>query len=387
MMQEFLGYRRENGEVGVRNHVAVLSAMDNCNGIVKKISSQVRYVLPITVWYGRTQYSDDGDLTYFNSLVGLMQNPNIHSVLVVSLESVSAKKLCTAISEKTGKRALYIAVQEEGNSISAVAKGVEICTNLISIASEVKLEKFDLSYLTIGVECGGSDTSSGLSANPALGKIADIVINAGGKVILSETSEILGAEHILAKRAINDRVKEKLLSIVRNIEMETVKNGINISEINPSPDNKAGGLTTLEEKSLGAIIKGGSSPLQDVIEFGETPKEPGFFVMDTPSPATESMTGLSAGGAQIILFATGKGNIIGSPISPTIKVTGNPNTVEYFGPNIDFDVSSVFLGQQTLDDIIEGLLDFMIKVASGKKTRSEILGDEEIVLKPVPLVI
>lgn len=386
-MKKFLGYRRPDGNVGIRNHVAVLSAMDNTNSIAKKIAEQVNHVLPVTVWYGRTQYNDFSDKTYFNSLVGLMSNPNIHSVLIVSLEPVSANLLAEEIQKRSKKEARYISVQEEGNSVQAVAKGVEICTELITRATSQKREEFPLSSLTLGVECGGSDTSSGLSANPALGKISDTIIELGGKVLLSETSEFIGAEHILAERAINDTVKQKLLNAVEYVEKSAEERGIIISKINPSPDNVAGGLTTIEEKSLGAIIKGGTKPLKDVLDFGETPEEPGFFVMDTPSPAAESMTGLSAGGAQLILFATGKGNILGSPISPTMKVTGNPDTVETFAPNIDYDVSSVFLGEKSLDEIEEDFLQAIIEVCSGQRTKSEILGDEEIVLKPIDLVI
>ncbi|WP_240377375.1 UxaA family hydrolase [Bacillus piscicola] len=387
MSYRFLGYQRENGQVGIRNHVAVISAMDNCNAIVNKIATQVHHCLPITVWYGRTGFHDQTESPHLDALVGLSCNPNIHSVLVVSLEEESAKMLCKKVTENTGKTATYIAVQNEGNSILAVAKGTEAAAQLVSEATEQSPSEFDLSHLTVGVECGGSDTTSGLSSNPALGRISDLVIKHGGKVILSETSEILGAEQVLAERAVSNEVKEKLLSIVKKVDEESKSLGINLSEINPSPDNKAGGLTTLEEKSLGAIIKGGTSPLVEVLDYAETPTKSGFYVMDTPSPACESITALSAGGAQIILFATGKGNIIGAPVSPTIKVTGNPNTAVTLGPNIDYDVSDVFLGKKTFDEIEEPFMDFIMKVASGKKTKSEILGEEEVVIKPSPLSI
>src|SRR5690625_3663873 len=382
MNKHFLGYERADGSVGIRNHVVVLSAMDNCNGVVDNIASLVDGVISIPIWYGRGQYGEDEKLTH-KTLVGLGSNPNVHSVLVVSLEPVSAEKLANGIREQSEKDVRSINVQECGNSIQAVAEGVRIAAEMVSEASEQQTKKFDISHLVLGVECGGTDTTSGITSNPSIGFIADDLIDNNGSVILTETSEFLGAEQVLGRRAKNKDVEESIYSIVNNVELQAQQRGVSILGANPVPDNIAGGITTIEEKSLGAIIKGGSKEIQSVIPFAEVPNGKGLHIMDTPAPACESMTGIAAGGAQVILFSTGKGNIIGNPIVPTIKVSANPETVQTMKPNIDFDLSSHFIGEETLEDVSIKLKEYFLKVSSGKKTKSEILGMEEIALNKI----
>jgi altronate dehydratase large subunit len=382
VLNNLKGYKRPDGRFGIRNHVAVLSAMDNCNGIVKKIAAQLKDVLAIPIWYGRGQFGQDQELT-FNTLAGLGANPNLHSVLVVSLEPVSAKKLTDEIRRRSQKTVISINVQELGNSINAVAEGTKIAAELISMATEQQRESFQLSDLVLGVECGGTDTTSGIASNPVLGSVADCVIDNDGTVILTETSEFLGAEHILAKRAKNKEVHDRILGIVDNVELEANRRGVSILGANPVPDNIAGGITTIEEKSLGAIIKGGTKEIQGVLNYADQAAGGGLFLMDTPAPACESMTGIAAGGAQVILFSTGKGNIIGCPFSPTIKVTANPETAATMQPNIDLDVSKVFLGTQLVEEGGQLLLDYLSKVINGKKTKAEILGEEEIALNKI----
>lgn len=381
-MNGFMGYKRSDGRVGIRNHVAVLAAMDNCSSIVRNIAAQVRDVLPLTIWYGRGQYGADEELT-FRTLAGMGANPNLHSVLVVSLEPVSAKKLAKAIVELSGKRVETITVQECGNSISAVAAGVEIAMDMVAQASEQQREWAGIDKLVMAVECGGSDTTSGIGSNPVLGKVADWVVDNGGTVVLSETSEFLGAEHILAGRAVNEEVRRKILAIVNNVEEQANARGVSILGANPVPDNIAGGLTTIEEKSLGAIIKGGSRPVQGVLEYAEPPRGAGLHLMDTPAPALESMTGLAAGGVQVILFSTGKGNIVGCPICPTAKITANPVTAKRMAPNVDLDVCDVFYGNATAEEGAGPLRDLLIRICNGRKTRAEILGNEDIALNRI----
>ena len=373
----FLGYLRQDGQIGIRNHVAVLAAMDNINGVVSAIGDQVRGTLALPIWYGRGQFGQDAELTE-KTLAGLGRNPNFGAVLVVSLEPVSAKKLADAIAV-TGKPVEWIAVNE-GNSPMATARGAEIAAELVSQLSEQPREPLELGDLVVGVECGGSDTSSGIATNPILGRVADAVVDAGGTVVLTETSEFIGAEHVLAKRARNEEVRGRILASVKRIEDDAAARGVNIAGANPVPDNIAGGLTTIEEKSLGAILKGGTRTIQDVITYAERPPERGLYVMDTPAPASESMTGISAGGAHIILFATGKGNIVGSPVSPTIKVSSNPDTVRTMPVNIDLDTSAAFKGTGSIEDEGVRLLELVRKTASGKMTRSEILKAEQIAL-------
>lgn len=208
MNRTFLGYRRPDGTVGIRNNVAILAAMDNSNGVVKKVANQVKGTIPIPIWYGRGQFGQDEQLT-FNTLVGIGANPNFHSVLVISLEKVSANKLADAIRDRSKKNVVALSIQDCGNSIDAVAEATKIAAQMVSEASEQQKEEFDFSNLVVGVECGGSDTTSGIAGNPSLGYIADMIVAAGGTVILSETSEFLGAEHILQKRAKTPEVGEK----------------------------------------------------------------------------------------------------------------------------------------------------------------------------------
>lgn len=382
MKQSLTGYRRSDGRVGIRNHVAVMAAMDNCNGIVKKIASQLNHVLAVPIWYGRGQFGQDQELT-FKTLAGLGANPNLHSVLVVSLEPVSANKLANAIREQSNKNVVAISVQEQGDSIQTVATGTKIAAAMISIASEQMREPINLSDIVLGVECGGTDTTSGIASNPALGFVSDFLIDHGGTVILTETSEFLGAEQMLIKRGKSEEVNRKILQIVENVEEEARKRGVSILGANPVPDNIAGGITTIEEKSLGAIIKGGTKEIQDVLSYASRPKDKGLVLMDTPAPACESMTGIAAGGAQIILFSTGKGNIIGSPFSPTIKVTANPETAKTMDVNIDVGLIEVLSGENTIQQGGEKVANYMFKVINGKKSKSEILGEEEIALNRI----
>lgn len=381
-IERLTGYVRPDGRYGIRNHVAVMAAMDNCNGIVRKIAAQLKGVLPIEIWYGRGQFGPDEKLT-FHTLAGLGANPNLHSVLVVSLEPVSAKKLADEIRRRSGKSVIAINVQELGNSIDAVAEGTRLVADLVSEATEQLRVPIRLADIVLGVECGGTDTTSGIASNPTLGYVADMVVDHGGTVILTETSEFLGAEQMLVQRAKNEQVRSRILEIVNNVELEAARRGVSILGANPVPDNIAGGITTIEEKSLGAIIKGGSREIQDVLSYANRPQGSGLYLMDTPAPACESMTGISAGGAQLILFSTGKGNIIGNPLSPTIKVTANPETAQTMKPNIDVDVTEVFLGRQPVKE--GGLLvaDYMARVINGKNTRAEILCEEEIALNRI----
>ncbi|MDN5348366.1 MAG: altronate dehydratase large subunit [Clostridia bacterium] len=376
MQEHFWGYLRPDGRVGTRNHVAVLACMDNVNGVVRGIASLVKPVLPITIWYGRGQFGADARLIE-RTLIGLGSNPNIASVLVISLEPVSANKIAEGIAA-TGKRVEVLNVQGSGGSLNAIYQGVRSVLPLIQEAGLMRREKFSLEYLTVGVECGGSDTTSGIASNPCVGYVADRIVDAGGTVILSETSEFMGAEHLLAKRAATPELGERIIRAVARIEEDAKKRGVDIRGANPVPDNIRGGITTIEEKSLGAIAKGGSRVIQDLLEFAQKPTRRGLNLMDTPAPACESMTGLAAGGANLILFSTGVGNIVGNPIAPTVKITGNINTIKSMPDNIDVCVDGIIDGRETLEEAGERLLKEMLEMASGKLTRAEVLGQEEI---------
>lgn len=374
MEKEFWGFERKNGSPGVRNYVGVISAMDNMNPIARKIVQSVHGSLLISDLFGRKQAGVNHEIK-FRTLTGLGKNPNIGRVLVVSLHKPSAISLAEAISSSR-KEAEFIAYQEIGSSIRSIEQGSRIVAKMVKKCSEERRTAQPISKLSVGVECGGSDFSSGISGNPTIGNVADRLLDAGGKVVMSETPEVVGAEQILARRAISPTVANKLLACVRRVENHAKMAGYNdIRQSNPSADNMKGGLTTLAEKSIGAILKGGSKPLRDVLEFGEQlPSIPGFYFMDTPAPACESLTGMASGGVQIILFNTGIGNPIGNPVAPTIKITGNPFISEECTDDIDVNVSEVMRGGMSLEEAGETLFEEVIKVANGKKTYSEILG-------------
>ena len=253
--------------------------------------------------------------------------------------------------------------------------------------SEVKKEEFDVSSLTVGVKCALTDTTSGLTANPAVGYAMDLIIKKGGTVIFGETPEIIGAEHILAKRTVNEEVKKKLFEIVRNTENRVKTIGVDIRGANPSPGNIKAGITTIEEKSLGAIEKAGHKPIVGVLEYGEKPQSKGLYIMDTPGHDVESITGIIAGGSQLIVFTTGLGTPIGSPITPVVKVTGNPRTYGSMKDNIDVDVSPVLKGDESINKAGNRIFRCLLEVASGKKTKSEILGHKEFAINRIGLTL
>ncbi len=371
MAATFLGFQRENGSVGIRNYVGVLSAMDNVNPVTRAICNQVRGTVPITTLFVRGQFGKDEEVTV-RTLIGLGSNPNIAACLVVGLEPVTTLRLVDAIA-KTGKVVDYVLLQQEGGSIEAMAKGVRKAARLAIAVSREQRRPFSLEHLVLGVECGASDTTSGCASNPAIGVVADRVVDEGGRVVISETAEFLGAEHLFARRAINERVSEKILTAVRNLEENALQRGVDIRGANPVADNIRGGLTTIEEKALGAMVKSGTRPVQDVIDYAEPPTGPGVFFMDTPAPAVESLTGLAGGGCQVTMFSTGVGNPIGHPVTVTIKISGNIHTIERFSDNVDGDVSGILAQGEPVAAAGERMTSLLLEVASGMMTTSEAL--------------
>ena len=376
MSAEFLGYRRENGLVGVRNVVVVLSAMDNTNPSAERIASMVSGTAVLMTPFGRSQIGADFEVTR-RTLAGIASHPNVAAVLVLSLSLASGEELARRVRE-SGKPVEVLGLQESGSAMVMTMEGVRIAARLVLQASELQRESCPVSELTVAVECGGSDTTSGLASNPAVGRFSDRLVDAGGTIILSEPAEFMGAEHILAERAVNPEDGKKIYDMVRWFEDEAKRNGVDMRGTNPTADNIEGGLTTLEEKSLGAIAKGGTRPIVEVIEYSEPPSRQGLVIMNTPSAACESMTGLAAGGAQIIIFSTGRGNAIGAPIAPTVKVTGNPYTARTMGENIDVDVSGILTAGQDLDTAGDHVWQRVVKVAGGMLTACEVLNEQQL---------
>ncbi len=376
------GYIRNDGQVGFRNHVLILPSVLCSSKVAEKVAQSVPGCAVARHNQGCAQLGEDFNQTR-RTLINTVMNPNVASVLIIGLgcERVSPNEIRDIIS-RSGKPAELLMIQDFG-TIETIRRGIEIAKELVLAASVAKREAVPMSALTIGVECGGSDFSSGLSANPTVGQVADLVWQNGGRIILSETTELVGAEHLLFERMENESQKGKFATMLNRMINESLNNSrdtVDAESIpnNISPGNVRGGLTTLEEKSLGAMIKGGKVPIVGVKEYGERIEDrPGLYIMDSPGYDVESVTGMVAGGANIVLFTTGQGTPTGNPIVPVIKITGNHETVKKMNDNIDFDCSAVITGDETLEESGMKLLQKVLEVANGMETKSELLGQDD----------
>jgi len=372
---KFYGYRRSDGKVGVRNHILILPASVCASDAARMISSQVKGTVTFNNQNGCSQVPSDQQYT-MDMMAGYAANPNIYGTVVISLgcENCQMDLVVDEIAKRTNKPVKTLIIQEEGGTIRTVEKGIRYAMEMVQEATLLQKEIFPVSELIIGTECGGSDPTSGLAANPLVGELSDRIIEMGGTSILSETTEFIGAEHILAKRAKNEEIKERIYGIIDRYEKSLESVGEKVRSGNPSPGNKAGGITTLEEKSLGCIHKGGTSIIQDVVDYAKPVEKKGLVIMDTPGNDPSSIAGMIAGGAQIILFTSGRGTPTGNPIAPVIKISGNRITYENMKDNIDIDASHVIYGPESLEELGEMILKEVIDVASGKLVKAEILG-------------
>lgn len=359
---KFYGYRRSDGKVGVRNHILILPASVCASDAARMISSQVKGTVTFNNQNGCSQVPSDQQYT-MDMMAGYAANPNIYGTVVISLgcENCQMDLVVDEIAKRTNKPVKTLIIQEEGGTIRTIEKGIRYAMEMVQEATLLQKEIFPISELIIGTECGGSDPTSGLAANPLVGELSDRIIEMGGTSILSETTEFIGAEHILAKRAKNEEIKEKIYGIIDRYEKSLESVGEKVRAGNPSPGNKAGGITTLEEKSLGCIHKGGTSIIQDVVDYAKPIEKKGLVIMDTPGNDPSSIAGMIAGGAQIILFTSGRGTPTGNPIAPVIKITGNRITYENMEDNIDVDASHVIYGPESLEELGEKLIHHIAK--------------------------
>lgn len=366
------GFKRQDGSVGIRNYLLVIPASICASETASRIAARVEGAVALPNQHGCGELAPDLKQT-INTLVGFGKNPNVAAVLVVGLgcEGVPAEEVVREIS-KTGKWVECLIIQENGGTLSTEEKGVSILKDMSSYSKKLEREEIDIGQIVMATECGGSDTTSGLASNPSVGYATDKLISLGGTSILSETTEFIGAEHILARRGVTKQVGEKIVEIVQNCEKKAMSMGVDLRGCQPAPGNIQGGITTIEEKSLGCIHKGGSAPIQGVLDYAERPKGRGLYVMDTPGHDVESITGMVAGGAQVVIFTTGRGTPTGCPIAPVIKVTGNPETYRKMGGNIDINAGTVIEGKASIGDIGEVIFNEMIEVINGKLTKAEI---------------
>ena len=345
------GYLREDGSFGVRNYVLVLSSVGCANHVAKKIAENIPSAVAILNSKGCGQIGTSLEIMN-RSLINLALNPNVFGTLIVGLgcESTKPLTLSSTIKDMTSKPIEVITIQNEGGSSKAIQRGRDLVSDMVKSAAVLERTDMSLGDLVLATNCGGSDATSGMASHPVIGVVSDAVANAGGTVMLGETTELIGTEEILSRRATSKQVQKNIASIIKNLEQSLLATGEDIRGANPSPGNMRGGLSTLEEKALGGISKGGTSPITQVLRYGERPKKSGLVIMDTPGYDIESISGMVAGGAQVVIFSTGRGTPIGCPIAPVIKVTGNDDTFSCMRENIDYDASSVLTGDKSIQE-------------------------------------
>jgi len=375
---EFYGYERPDGSVGVRNHLLVLAPIDCSFEPAKRIAHQVEGAVAVTQHYGCGL-----DWMVAHNLIGIASNPNVAAVLIVGLgcETLNADIIEEGL-KPTGKRVERVIIQEEGGTIRAIERGVRLLREMAEEVSEQRRETFPLSRLTLAVECGGSDATSGIAANPAVGVAADLLIEEGGAVIISEPQEMIGAENYLCKRAVNrevaDAIREMIQRQVRRLEAMGVESRY------MSRGNIEGGLTTIEEKSLGAVRKGGTKTIMGVLRNDwsglDKPRGSGLWLQDGTGWDIGSVTHMVAAGAQIVVFTTGRGSTVGHAIAPVIKVTGNPETYRRMEDDIDINAGTIIEGVESIREVGERIFNLVIQVASGRKTKAELLGYREFAI-------
>lgn len=373
----FKGYLRPDGKVGIRNYLAVIPTSVCSATVAFHIASQIPQAVALPNQHGCCQIGADHEQTV-TTLIGLGKNPNVGAILVVGLgcEGVPFAKVRDEIAT-TGKSVESIVIQDCGGTLKATAEGVKIASRMAREISLIKTQDFPVSELCLAVECGGSDFTSGLASNPAVGVASDLLLEAGGTSMLSETTEFIGAEHILAKRANSPELAEKIIRFVEDCELRAKQMNVDIRGSQPTPGNIQGGISSIEEKSLGCIYKAGNSSIQGVLAYGESPQEKGLFVMDTPGQDVESITGMLAGGASVVIFTTGRGTPTGSPLAPVIKITANAETYAKMSDNIDIDASSIISGEKSINQVGSQIFQEIIEVANGKLTKAESLGHRE----------
>jgi len=376
-----MAYRRENGRVGIRNHVIILPLDDISNAACEAVGNNIKGTMAIPHPYGRLQFGADLDL-HFRTLIGTGCNPNVAAVVVIGIEPGWTGRVVDGIAE-TGKPVAGFAIEQNGD-IGTIASASRKAKEYVHWASELQRQECDISDLWVSVKCGESDTTSGLASNPTVGNAIDKLDPLGVTSCFGETSELTGAEEECRSRAKTPEVGEKFMRVFKAYMDEVIEPNktSDLSESQPTKGNIEGGLTTIEEKAFGNLEKiGKKTRYIDVLEPAEAPSRgPGLYFMDTSSAAAECVTLQAAAGFVVHLFPTGQGNIVGNPIEPVIKLTANPRTVRTMGEHIDLDVSGILRREMDLDQAGDALIDLTLRTGNGRMTAAEALGHREFVL-------
>jgi (2R)-sulfolactate sulfo-lyase subunit beta len=372
---QLLGYRRENGRVGIRNHVVLLPVDDISNAACEAVAGHIEGTLALPHAYGRLQYGEDLDLT-FRTLIGIGSNPNVAAVVVIGIEENWSRRVAEGIA-KTGKPVEWFAIEGHGD-LEIVRRASWKAKDFVHWASEAQREPVEMQEITVSIKCGESDTTTGLGSCPTVGVVVDRFVDAGGTVLFGETSELTGGEHLIADRCATPELRDRFMQTY-NAYVEGIESrAADLLGSQPTQGNIAGGLSTIEEKALGNIEKTGTKPVIGVLAPAEAPSNGrGLHFMDSSSAAAEHVTLMAAGGAVVHLFPTGQGNVIGNPIEPVVKVTANPNTAATMAEHIDVDVSGLLSRELRLEEAGDMLMDNVVRTANGRLTAAEVLGHRE----------
>ena len=382
MKNSFWGYKRKNGLVGIRNKLLIISITGLTGPTARKISDFLKGSLFVDNPYGGGIIGED-KTRQNNAIIGFAENPNVGAVLIISADPPKGDFIKSQLVKSSKPIELLTLDECNHDAIKLLELGLRKGAKLIREISRLRREKVSFSKLSIGLECGRSDPSSGLVANPLMGLIADKLIDFGGSAIIGETIEWLGAEHLLKKRAQTDEVKKKVSYAVDFQKNFAKSKGIDLLGNNPGHQNIKAGLSTIEEKSLGNIAKSGSKKIENVIDWGEKPKNNGMYLMHAPSYAPESLSGFSSAGCQITLFSTGVGNSFNNHIAPSIKFSANPEACKLLSEQLDYKCADVFLGKKEINDSFEELWSLMIDVCSGTSTWGEIFNESSEVFSRI----
>lgn len=378
---QWQGYHRADGSVGVRNDLLVLSIAGLTGPTARRVAAALPGSKCVTMPFGGGLIGEDAQ-AHLRSLIGFGLNPNVGAVLLIGSDTPKLQQISQAIAASKKPFAALCLDDCEHDALTLTDRAIRAGAQLRLEISRLRRQSAALSDLCVGLECGRSDPSSGMVANPLIGQVADRLEQAGAQVIFGETLEWLGAEHLLAQRASSTQVAQKLVAAVERREQLARSKGQDLLGNNPGPTNIAAGLSTIEEKSLGAIAKSGSAPIRGILALAQRPSGPGLYAMDASAYSPESLSGFVSAGAQMLLFSTGVGNSYVSLLAPTLKISANPRAARTLIQQLDFDASAVFEGRMSASNAADQLMHRLVDVASGTLTWGEVLGEgDEVVAR------